>query len=390
MKKVYLILIVAALMLSSNFTQAKEPEFLSISKVKDNVYNLHLNVGVVVGEEYVVLIESGYGEYKDSNNKILAAVKSITDKPIKYVINMHSHGDHNGGNKFFAERGATIITQKNSMYSGEFEGKYPKSNSISFEKSFELNLGNEVIEIEHMISHTFDDGIVYLKNSNVLFVGENYKPNHLTYLGMFGLESFNTWGDKALTKLDNKTIVVPAHGTTLRNKQELLDYRTTYKSWFDRIKHLHEEGQTANEMTTDKLALSFVNKLNLDNNPDHHGEFYQGSIKGLIRFEMDKPITLTPAQMQDYVGSYQLANKEDIQVEILAGRLVAKQKNSFISWLKPIAQDKFESMTFYGEQISFSRNKSGAITSVKALFPQKTHYQDRLTGEWAKADNSSS
>ncbi len=390
MKKVYLILIAAIFMLSSNFTMAEEAEFLSITKVTDNVYNLHLNVGVVVGEEYVVLIESGYGEYKDSNKKILAAVKSITDKPIKYVINMHSHGDHSGGNNFFAERGATIITQKNAIYSGEFESKYPKNNLISFEKNFALNLGNEVIEIEHMISHTFDDGIVYLKNSNVLFVGENYKPNYLTYLGMFGLKSFNTWGEKALAKLDNKTIVVPAHGQTLRNKQELLAYRSNYKAWFDRINSLYQEGQSANEMSTDQLALSFVNKLNLDNNPEHHSNFYQSSINGLIRFEMDKPMTLTASQMQDYVGSYQLTNKEDIQVEILAGRLVAKQKNSFISWLKPIAQDKFESMTFYGEQISFSRNKSGDITAVKASFPKKTHYQERLTGQWSKIENSSS
>jgi len=390
MKKIYLILITVTLIFSSNVTKAEEPEFLSITKVTDNVYNLHLNVGVVVGKEYVVLIESGYGEYQDSNNKILAAVKSITDKPIKYVINMHSHGDHSGGNNFFAERGATIITQKNSIYSGEFESKYPKNNSIRFEKSFELNLGNEVIEIEHMISHTFDDGIVYLKNSNVLFVGENYKPNYLTYLGMFGLESFNIWGEMALTKLDNNTIVVPAHGKTLRNKQELIEYRTTYKAWFDRIKSLYQKGKTANEMSTDKLALSFVNKLNLDNNPEHHNKFYQSSINGLIRFEMDNSIKLTATQMQDYVGSYQLANKEDIQVEILAGRLVAKQKNSFISWLKPIAQDKFESMTFYGEHISFSRNKSGDITSVKASFPKEAHYQERLTGQWSKTNNSSS
>jgi len=390
MKKAYLMLVAAILMFSSNFAKAEEPEFLSITKVKDNVYNLHLNVGVVVGDEYVVLIESGYGEYKDSNNKIVAAVKSITDKPIKYVINMHSHGDHNGGNKFFSERGATIITQKNSMYSGEFESKYPKSNSINFEKSFVLNLGNEVIEIEHMISHTFDDGIVYLKNSNVLFVGENYKPNYLTYLGMFGLESFNTWGEKALTKLDENTIVVPAHGKTLRNKQELIAYRANYKAWFDRIKSLYQEGKTVSEMSTDQLGLSYVNKLNLDNNPEFHSKFYQGSIKGLIRFEMDKPLGLTVTQMQDYVGSYQLANKENIQVEILAGRLVAKQKNSFISWLRPIAKDEFESMTFYGEHISFSRNNTGDITAVKASFPRKTHYQDRLTGQWLKIENTSS
>jgi len=387
MKKVYLLLITAILILHSGAIKAKEPEFLSVSKIANNVYNLHLNVGVVIGDKYVVLIESGYGEYQDSNKKILAAVKSITDKPIKYVINMHSHGDHNGGNNFFAERGATIITQKNVVYSGEFEDKYPKNNIIRFENSFELNLGNEVIEIEHMISHTFDDGIVYLRNSNVLFVGENYKPNFLTYLGMFGLESFDLWGDKALSKLDDYTVVVPAHGQTLRNKKQLMAYRANYKAWFDRISLLYKAGKTAKEMTTDNIALSFVNKLNLDNNPEHHGKYYQESIDGLIRFEMHRPFELTQAQLQDYVGIYQLANKEEISVEIISDRLVAKQKNSFISWLKPIAKDKFESMTFYGEHISFKRNKAGLVSSVSASFPEKTHYQARLTGQWLKQLN---
>ena len=62
----------------------------------------------------------------------------------------------------------------------------------------------------------------------------------------------------------------------------------------------------------------------------------------------------------------------------------AKQKNSFICWLKPIAKDKFESMTFFGENVSFKRNRDGEIVSLSASFPRKTHYQERFTGQWVK------
>lgn len=384
MKKSVLLIMTILILIQGLRVSAQEPEFLSVSKIKDNVYNLHLNVGVVVGEEFVVLIESGYGEYEDSNKKILEAVSSITDKPIKYVINMHSHGDHSGGNKFFAKRGATIITHKNVVYSSEYESHFPKSNAVRFDKRFELHLGNEVIEIEHMVSHTFDDGMVYLRNSDVLFIGENYKPNHLTYLGMYGLDSFDTWGELALSKMSNNTIVVPAHGFTLLNKNTLLTYRANYLAWLDRINTLHQQGKTPEQMTKDQIAKSFVNKLNLDNNPKHHGEYYQSAIEGLIRFAIEPGLPMNQTKMTEYVGTYKLNGKEDINISIMDGRLVAKQKNSFISWIKPIAQDNFESMTFWGERLHFTRDQLGKVSSLRTSFPEKTHYQQRLTGEWFK------
>ena len=67
-----------------------------IHKMADNVYNLinlgYPNIGVVVGTQAVSLIESGMGDYKDHRNKnVLKLIQTITNKPIKYVINLHSH-----------------------------------------------------------------------------------------------------------------------------------------------------------------------------------------------------------------------------------------------------------------------------------------------------------
>ena len=370
--------------LASFFSHGAEPDFLSVTKVKDNVYNLNLNVGVVVGDEFVVLIESGYGEYNQSSQKIFDAVKSITNKPIKYVINMHGHGDHNGGNVFFAERGATIITHMNAVYNADAEENYPKSNIIRFSDSFELDLGNEVIEIEHLIGHTYDDGIIYLKNNNLLYVGETYNPKYLAYLGMLGMDSFQDWGSKALAKMNQDTIVVPSHGQSMLNKKQFLDYQSNVKNWFKQVKSLYQQGKSLEKIAGDKTALSYVKKMSLDGNPKYYDGFYKIRLERLIRFSLNQPYQLSQQQLHEYVGIYHLNNKINIEVLIQSGRLMAKQKSSFISWLKPIGKDRFESMTRNGEIIIFKRDAKGNISSITANSIKETRYHEKLTGTWNK------
>jgi glyoxylase-like metal-dependent hydrolase (beta-lactamase superfamily II) len=179
------------------------------------------------------------GDYEEHNNEhVLKLIKTITEKPIKYVINLHSHPDHNGGNKYFTQRGATLITHENAIYSEFYDGKYPDNNMIRFDNKIKLDMGNETIVIQHMIAHTFDDGIVYLKNSNLIFIGESYKPNYITYLGKLGKTSFDEWGNKALAKMSENTVVVPAHGNASLNKSQLLAYRRNVLNWYERISYL--------------------------------------------------------------------------------------------------------------------------------------------------------
>jgi len=384
MKNIILALLTFILLSTPEFTKAAEPELLSIKKITDNVYNLSLNVGVVIGDEFVVLIEGGYGEYKDSNKKILAAVKSLTNKPIKYLINMHSHNDHSGGNMFFSELGVTIISQKNAMYSRSFEENYPKENIIFIDETYQLDLGNEVIEIEHMVAHTFDDAIIYLKKSNLIFIGESYKPNYLTYLGLFGLESFETWGQKALSKMNENTLAVPSHGESVIGKSQLLFYRNNVKNWYSRVLELYQQGQNADQIAKDKLAESFVNKSNLDKNPAHHEGYYHKAIAQLIRFDMYKHQKVTPSMIQQLQGKYKRKNSDDIEIVFEKGKLIAKQENGIIYWLKPLSNNVLEAMTPVAEQYVFDNNASGNTTKLTINFPNESFYQEKLMGDWHK------
>src|SRR5690349_24597350 len=85
---------------------------IKVNKVAGTVYMLEGsggNIGVSVGEDGIVLVDDQFAPLAP---KIRAALKGITDKPIKFVLNTHFHGDHTGGNSQFGAE-APIIAQEN-------------------------------------------------------------------------------------------------------------------------------------------------------------------------------------------------------------------------------------------------------------------------------------
>src|SRR5690348_2882653 len=86
---------------------------LKVTKVAGNIYMLEGadagNIGASVGDDGIVIVDDQYAPLAD---KIEGALKGITDKPVRFVINTHYHGDHTGGNAFF-QKNAPIIAQDN-------------------------------------------------------------------------------------------------------------------------------------------------------------------------------------------------------------------------------------------------------------------------------------
>src|SRR5436309_6292857 len=105
---------------------------IKVTKVAGSVYMLEGaggNIGASVGEDGIVIVDDQYAPLAD---KIQAALKGITDKPVRFIINTHYHGDHTGGNAYFQKQ-APIIAHDNVRKRLESGGGAGNGGSVHME-----------------------------------------------------------------------------------------------------------------------------------------------------------------------------------------------------------------------------------------------------------------
>src|SRR5262244_2758524 len=111
-------ILVIALMFSALALAAQEQDFSKIqsrvTKVQGNIYMIDGtggfaggNIGVSVGEDGVLIVDDQFAPLAD---KIQKELSSVTDKPVRFVLNTHFHGDHTNGNRIWGQK-ATVIAQ---------------------------------------------------------------------------------------------------------------------------------------------------------------------------------------------------------------------------------------------------------------------------------------
>jgi len=175
--------------LSSGLLTAQERETVPVSleKITDHVYQVNggqgSNGGAILGENAVLIIDSKMNE--ESVVQTINAVKDLTDKPIKYLFNTHSDGDHIMGNRYFP--GSVIFMAHKNCRDDFFKENfgresdwgepeyYPFTPSITFKKKMDLWLGKDKVEFFYFgVGHTTGDAIVYFPDEKVAFIGDLY------------------------------------------------------------------------------------------------------------------------------------------------------------------------------------------------------------------------
>ncbi len=183
------------------------------------------NAGFVVGKDYVVVVDSL--ATVGLTQRFRDEIRKITDKPIRYLINTHHHGDHTYGNHVFA--GATIISHDrcrreltetrmldpnllNTIFPEfDFRGIAVTPAHVTFDEQLTLHMDGQEIRLLHFgRGHTIDNIIVHLPDEGIIFAGD-FIFLYSTPLGMEG--SFAGWLKNldAMAKLGGRTYV-PGHG----------------------------------------------------------------------------------------------------------------------------------------------------------------------------------
>jgi cyclase len=198
---------------------------IKVEKVGGSVYMLQGaggNIGVSVGEDGIVVVDDQFAPLAE---KIQAALKGITDKPVRFVLNTHWHGDHVGGNEYFGQRGTIIAhdnVRKRMAEGGAVRGNktppYPKGALpvITFEHDATVHLNGEDIRALHVAAgHTDGDAIVFFPRSNVVHMGDDFVTYGFPFIDLESggsvkgmIESVET----AVAKLPGDVKVIPGHG----------------------------------------------------------------------------------------------------------------------------------------------------------------------------------
>ncbi len=230
------------------------------------------NIGVSVGEDALFIIDD---QYAPVGPKILAALKLLTDKPIKFVLNTHWHGDHTGGNERIGEAGALIVAHDNvrkrmssEQFIALFKSKVAASPKaalpvVTFSKdvTFHLN-GEEVFGFHVPNAHTDGDTIVQFKKSNVFHMGDTYFNGSYPFIDASSggtPEGVVAAADRVLALADDSSKIIPGHGP-MSTKADLKTYRDMLSTVSTRVKAMVKEGKKLDEIKAAKPSAEFDEK----------------------------------------------------------------------------------------------------------------------------------
>jgi cyclase len=160
---------------------------VTLEQISEKVYQINggagSNGGVIIGENTVLVIDSKMDE--ESVIQSIEAIKSTTGRPIKYLVNTHSDGDHIMGNRFYPGS-VTFIAHENCRedffkvnFGRESDWEepefYPFTPSLTFKEQMNIWLGKDKVELHYFgIGHTTGDLVVYLPEDKIAFLGDQY------------------------------------------------------------------------------------------------------------------------------------------------------------------------------------------------------------------------
>jgi len=256
-----------------------QPDFDKVEvksqKLAEGVYMLTGsggNMGVSAGPDGVFLIDD---QYAPLTAKIRAAIAAISDKPLRFVLNTHWHGDHTGGNKNLGEAGVLIVAHDNVLkrmsadqFIAAFNSKVPASPTaalpvVTFTDGVTFHLNGEELVATHVPpAHTDGDALVQFKKANVLHMGDTFFNGIYPFIDLSSGGSVDgaiAAADRGLVLADANTKIIPGHGS-VGGRAELKAFRDMLAGCRDAVAPLVNAGKTLDEVKAAKPTKAFDEK----------------------------------------------------------------------------------------------------------------------------------
>jgi len=248
---------------------------IKTNKIAGNFYTLDGQggtIGVLSGPDGVLMVDSQFAPLSD---KIIAAIKQISDGRIRFLINTHVHGDHTGGNENIAKTGATIFARENlrarlmkpaPAASGQPTPPAPPMALpvVTYDSPITFHMNGEDVQLIPVPgAHTDGDTLVYFPNANVIMTGDFYRStgypnidraNGGTMNGMLaGFDLIARTG-----KPDTK--IIPGHGAIV-DKAAVAAHKAMMIAVRDKVAPLVRQNKSQEEVIAAKPTAEFDSKV---------------------------------------------------------------------------------------------------------------------------------
>jgi cyclase len=270
---------VMTLVLSASVRGQQPPDFSQVqiktTKIAANFYTLDGQggtIGVLAGPDGVLMVDAQFAPLSD---KIIAAIKQISDGRIRFLVNTHVHGDHTGGNENIAKTGATILARENLR--ARLAKPAPQANGqpgvpappmalpmLTYDSQITIRMNGEEVQLVPVpVAHTDGDTMVYFPTANVIMTGDFYRSTGYPNIDRANGGTMNGMlsGFDAIVRLGRSdTKIIPGHGAVV-DKGAVMAHKEMMMAVRDKVQALVRQNKTQDEVIAAKPTADFDAKV---------------------------------------------------------------------------------------------------------------------------------
>jgi glyoxylase-like metal-dependent hydrolase (beta-lactamase superfamily II) len=248
---------------------------IKTTKIAGNFYTLEGSggtIGVLAGPDGVLMVDAQFAPLSD---KIVAAIKQISDGRIRYLINTHVHGDHTGGNENIGKLGATIFARENLrarlMKPAPLANGQPGTPTqpiglptVTYDSPITFHMNGENVQLIPVpVAHTDGDTMVYFPNANAIMTGDFYRSTGYPNIDRANGGTMNGMlaGFDAIIRLARAdTKIIPGHGAIV-DKTAVAAHKAMMEAVRDKVAALKRQNKTQAEVIAANVTAEFDSKV---------------------------------------------------------------------------------------------------------------------------------
>ena len=219
------------------------------------------NIGVSVGEDGIVMIDDQFAPLTD---KIIAAIRGISDAEIRFLINTHVHGDHTGGNENMGRMGVLILARDEVRVRLAAQSPNDALPVLTYSDAITIHMnGGDVYAAPLPPAHTDGDSYIHFRDDDVIHVGDVFRTVAFPVIDRNNGGTLDGTID-ALAVLAGlggpNTMYVPGHGE-VSTRADVMEFRDMVMTVKDRVAALIANGASYDEVAAAGTTSEWENRL---------------------------------------------------------------------------------------------------------------------------------